>query len=407
MLRRVVLIGLLVAVGVAAPARARSQDEPGCLDAYSPPQVTLPNGLPFDAQRAKTLFRFHRQQEALRELDAGRAIVRGPWRWRVPPDLREEITSDLDQLRHCLARAKPPQLATLRVRVLGYAEDAPKMVPQAGARVHVDGIPVGRTSRDGRLTVRVPPGPIEVSAEIPLTLANFAEVNLAPGKSGSVEITLSDGKEVDEHTTLLLVEAVDDIVPLSAPSLTLRFMQGSRFAPVARIEQIDANDLQGSFRANLADYFRVVNGEIVATNPARVFEALRPQFGETVVLNVHAMASADDEAHDGRFAFRVGQWPLSVTLEAPPSNPALSVSKIEVGVSLLGAGIAVQRVSDAKGRFDVASFPAGTVAFECVAVSGGKYYYGDATLVHSGPRSITLVLRNVEDLKNGVAALRR
>jgi hypothetical protein len=36
----------------------------------------------------------------------------------------------------------------------------------------------------------------------------------------------------------------------------------------------------------------------------------------------------------------------------------------------------------------------------------GKYYYGDATLTHSGPRSIKLILRNVEDLKNGVVPLR-
>lgn len=41
-----------------------------------------------------------------------------------------------------------------------------------------------------------------------------------------------------------------------------------------------------------------------------------------------------------------------------------------------------------------------------VAVAGGKYYYGNATLTHSGPRSIALVLRDVEDLKNGVAPLR-
>jgi hypothetical protein len=405
---RVVLFGLLVSVSIAAPARAQTEHLPRCVDEYSPPHVELPNGHPFDdVERAVTLFRSHRQQEALRELDAARVIVRGPWRWRIPPDLREEITSELDALRNCLAGGKPPQMATLTVRVLGYAPERSDAIgPQPGARVHVDDISVGRTGRDGRLTVRVPSGPIEVSAEIPLNQWNSAEVNLAPGKSGAVEIRLSDGKEVDEHTTLLLVEAIDDIVPLSAQSLTLRFMQGSRFAPVARIEQIDAENLQGDLRANLAEHFRVVNGEIVATNPARVFEALRPQFGETIVLNVHAKASSDDEAHDGRFAFRVGQWPLSVTLEAPPSNRALSVSNVEVGISVIGAGIAVQRVSDAKGRFDVASFPSGTVAFECVAVFEGKYYYGDATLMHSGPGSVTVILRNVEDLKNGVPPLR-
>ena len=41
------------------------------------------------------------------------------------------------------------------------------------------------------------PGPIEVSAEVPLNLWNLAEVDFAPGQSGSVEIALSDGKEVN------------------------------------------------------------------------------------------------------------------------------------------------------------------------------------------------------------------
>jgi hypothetical protein len=405
MVLRVVLFGLLPALSIAAPSRAQARDASRCFDSYSPPHVELPNGFPFDASRAITLFRFHRQQQALSELDAGRAIVRGPWRWRIPPDLRDEVRTELDALRNCLATTSPPRLATLRVRVLG-AEDAPEPLPVAGARVRVDGISVGRTNRDGELTVRVPSGPIEVTAEVPLNMWNSAEVNLTSGKSGSVEIHLSDGKEVDEHTTLVLAEAVDDIVPLGARSLTLRFMQGNRFAPVAHIEQVDAEDLRGDSRVDLAEHFRVVKGEIVAANPARVFEALRPQFGRTIVLKVHAMGSSEDEAHDGTFAFRVGQWSLSVTLAAPPSNPALSVSNIEVGISLMGSGIAVQRLSDATGRFEVASFPEGMVAVECVAVSGGKYYYGDAMLLHSGARSVTLVLRNVEDVKKGVPPLR-
>ena len=109
------------------------------------------------------------------------------------------------------------------------------------------------------------------------------------------------------------------------------------------------------------------------------------------VLMCTRHASSDDEAHDGTFAFRVGQWPLSVTLEAPPSNPALALSKIDVGISLIGAGIAVQRVSDAKGRLEVASFPEGTFALECVAVAGARYYYGDATLAHSAPGPVAVL----------------
>ena len=114
----------------------------------------------------------------------------------------------------------------------------------------------------------------------------------------------------------------------------------------------------------------------------------------------------DQELHQGTIAFRVGQSPLSVTLAPPPSNPALAVSNIEVGISLIGAGIALQRVSDVKGRLEIESLPHGTIGLECVVVVNGKYYYGDAILVHSGPHSVTLVLRNVDDLKNGVAPLR-
>jgi hypothetical protein len=401
-----VLLALLVVFTTATPAHAQARHWSDCADKYSVSNFALPNGYPFDVARALTLFRFQRQQDALRELDAARAIVRSPWRWRVPSDMREELTSSLDALRNCLARTNPPRLATLTVRVLGYdREGGETLRPQEGARLHVDGILVGRTGRDGTFTARVPSGPIEVHAEIPINQASFAGIDLAPGESRSLEIGLSDGKEVDEHTSLVFAEAVDDIVPVGARSLTLKFMQDGRRAPVTSIDAVDVETLKGDFRTDLTEHFSVVRGEIVAVNPARVFEAIRPQFGETVVLQVQAMSSSD-AMHYGRIAFRVGQWPLSVRLEAPPSNGALSVANIEVGISMLGTGIAVQRMSDANGRLEVTSLPEGTVAFECVAVSGGKYYYGDATLTHSGPRSITLVLRNVEDLKNGVAPLR-
>ena len=81
MVLRRVLFGLLGALAIAAPAAAQTGGLPACA-AYPTADTRLPNGYPFDAPRAVALFRFHRKQEALRALDAGRAIVRGPWRWR-------------------------------------------------------------------------------------------------------------------------------------------------------------------------------------------------------------------------------------------------------------------------------------------------------------------------------------
>jgi hypothetical protein len=120
---------------------------------------------------------------------------------------------------------------------------------------------------------------------------------------------------------------------------------------------------------------------------------------------VVSATDADDLGHADHVVFRVGQSGLVVTLAAPPSNPALRIADVEVGVSLIGAGIAVQRVSDAGGRFEIESFPHGTVAFDAEVKQDGRYYYGQATMAHFGQRSVTLVLRHVSDLVNGVPAL--
>jgi hypothetical protein len=127
---------------------------------------------------------------------------------------------------------------------------------------------------------------------------------------------------------------------------------------------------------------------------------MMPLAGARVYVEGLPMGRTD---HSGALTVRV---PLSVTLEAPPSNPALPVSNIEVGTSLAGAGMAIQGVSDANGQFEIESLPSGVVDFECVTVFDGGYYYGEGTLVHSGPGSATLILRGVEDVINGVAPLR-
>jgi hypothetical protein len=84
----------------------------------------------------------------------------------------------------------------------------------------------------------------------------------------------------------------------------------------------------------------VVRVQIVATDAGPVFDALAPRFGHTVRLRVQAMAS-EQEMHHRVIGLHVGQSPISATLAPPPSTPALPLSKIEVGIALIGADIAV------------------------------------------------------------------
>jgi hypothetical protein len=186
--------------------------------------------------------------------------------------------------------------------------------------------------------------------------------------------------------------------------VTLKFIRDGRLAPVNRIDDIEVVDRDDNVVKSIKDQFRIVRGQLVATNPARLFEVLAPQLDEAIVVRAEA-TDAKDGIHTGKMTFRVAQWPLSVRLEAPPSNPGLSVANIEVGLSLAG-GFAVQRVSGTNGRFEIESLPAGPIDFDCETVSDGAHYYCEAMLDHSGPASVTVVLRGVKDVVNGVRPLR-
>jgi hypothetical protein len=404
MARPHLLLILLAGFLFGAPVGARAQLDRDCVAPRWGFDVILPNDDPFNLVRIDALFRFHRQREALSELDAARAIARGPWRWRVPFDRRGEIVSRLDTARDCLANAKPPALATLRLRVLNVPTgDDEKPAPRAGARVHVEGFEMGRTGRDGTLTVRVPSGPIRVDVDFQLVFGAYLDLSLTPGQSEMVEVKLSDGREGGDDASLVLVESIDDIVPSTSKSLTLRLMKDGRLAPVTGIESIDVEDRNGNLVGDLRKFFSVVDGEMVASNAQPVFKELALRFGETIFLQVMANGPGEHTLYNARYAFRVGQSPLSVTLAPPLSHSAVPLSNIEVGITLVGSGVAVQRMSDAKGRLTVDSFPHGTVALECVTIANGKYYYGQATLVHSAAGTATLVLRHVDDLKAGAA----
>jgi hypothetical protein len=244
---------------------------------------------------------------------------------------------------------------------------------------------------------------IRVTAERTPSWWGSEYVSIRPGRPATVSIDIDDGKEVSEETPLVLAEAVDDIVPASTASFTLKFMRAGRLVPIVSIQEIDLDDPDATSIPGLTQLFTVSQGAILARNTSALFDALAPNLDRTISLLVVATDSAE-VFHANRIAFRVGRSGLSVALAPPPSNPQLALSNIQVGVSVMGSGIAVERVSDAGGRIEIASFPHGPIAIDCVAVSEGRYYYGEAMLVHSGQRKVTLVLRHVSDLINGVPA---
>ena len=402
-------VALLAGLVAAAPAHAQSDwTSHVCGTEYSAAGASsrnlgLPNGTPFDVHRAMTLFRLNQQKEALRELDSALKTVSGPWRWRVPSDRLKDLAKDLDTFRRCIARTDPPEMGTLTVDTFLFEPEAPEERgrPIAGATVKVEDMPVGQTGEDGTLTMRVPSGRLRINAELAPTMWGEGYVTVTPGGSERISLQVDPEKEVSEDTDLVLAEAVDDIIAVTSPSFTLKFMRGDRSAPVVRVGSIGLIDREGNFEGNLEELFTVTNGAVTATRTAEVFDSLARHAGGTITLSVYAQDAAE-RTHEARVRFRIGRSRLLVTLVPPPSNPALPVANIEVGVSLIGTGIAVQRVSDAQGRFEIEALPHGTLVFGCETVSRGVYYYCGGTMAYWGDQSITLGLLHVTDLVNGV-----
>jgi hypothetical protein len=231
----------------------------------------------------------------------------------------------------------------------------------------VDGAPVGQTGADGTLTVQVPSGPIVVTAIVPSFSIGQASVTLAPGASVEVSIVLDDGKEVVEDTELVLVEMAEGVLPSSFTSFTLRFERDGAVAPIQRLEQIELLNRDGDIVAELAPMFTLSGGAMVATDPAALRAALMAQSGNQIAIRAQGVDAAGF-THANTVRFRLGQFQLAGVLVPPPSNPALPVNDIEVRVTLLGTDVVFTRVSDASGRFEIASVPIGNVGFDSQTV---------------------------------------
>jgi hypothetical protein len=114
---------------------------------------------------------------------------------------------------------------------------------------------------------------------------------------------------------------------------------------------------------------------------------------------------SEGRAYYGEVPCQLGQFTLAVTLAPPPSNPALPVSNVPVRVSVMGSDVAMTRVSDAEGKFEIEFLPEATIAFDAHAIASGDHYYADAMLTLCADRSVTLLLRNVTDVVAGVSPL--
>lgn len=404
-------LAVFACIGGAATANAASNG-PECSKEIS--ATAIADGVPDtirarvdrSVRQASAVARFDRSDEAVAKLDVLIALLEGPRGERVEERARRELTNSIRALKGCLAATHTSALTWITIAVFDEAntpEGGRGEPAGAGVFLDADGIPLGRSGPDGTLEAKVPSGTIEIHATKYPSSWGSEGVTLSAGESRTVSVVMAGDKEPSEESDLLLVEAPVDILPANAASITLKFMQDDDLVRIESIESIELSDTRGSGRDTLAQYFRVTDGVMRATDVPAVSKFLAQQATDGRPLWI--MASGIDEEgrrHYGDVQFQTGKFKLTVTLAAPPSNPALPVSNVTVRVSVGGADAAMRRVSDASGRFDIESLPDATIDIEAHTIASGNHYYVDATVTLCGDTSATVLLLNIKDIVAGV-----
>ena len=360
-------------------------------------------------RQATALVRLHRRDDGLERLDRIIALLDGPQGRRVEDRTRAELTKSIRALRGCVVGTEAPPMAGLTIRAFnedGGPEGAPGSPAGEGVYIDVEGIRLGRTGPGGTFGADVPSGEIHISATEYPSSWGATVVTLLPGESRMISVVLADGKEPSEESDLVFAEASDGILPANPTSLSLEFVQDDVRVGIRSIESIELSEGGGNLADTFEDSFALQDGVMRATDAAVVYARIvkHSRIGRALQLSAYGI-DAEGRNHYGAVSFQIGLSKLAVTLAPPPSNPALVVSNIPVRVSVMGTDVALSRVSDANGHFEVDALPDATVALNAMTIAAGVYYYGDAALTLCADRSVTLFMLNVKDVVQGVPAL--
>jgi hypothetical protein len=303
-------------------------------------------------------------------------------------------------------RIAPANNATLTVRTFfpsDLSADNIGAPGPSGAIVSVDGIEMGATKTDGTLTVMVPAGVLQVSAEVRPSNSGQASVTIAPGETKQVDIVLADGKELSENSVLKIDQLVDNVLDRNFGALSVRFTKpdGSDVT-LKTLDFATLQDAQGDNYALITGSFTLQSNGTLAVNNVNSFRDLLLMRKGRILLSVHGQDS-NGGGHDDTAAFYVSAYHVTGNLVAPPSNSALNRGGIPITGKILNTELVFKVVSDQNGDFQFPLLPAGNFEFTSQAQQDGRYYYGQGTLVLDGSKILHINMLGTEDLVNGVA----
>lgn len=274
----------------------------------------------------------------------------------------------------------------------------------AGVQIQVNGKDAGATDATGTFSSPVAAGSLSIFGRIPSQAVGSASVSIADGQTLDVNLLLDFDKEAIDDAPLAADEIANQLLDANFTTLTLRFTKKNTQVPVASIDSIDLLNSKGDPVSRVEANFSVdAQGVIHGSN----IVALKSLFqGQQGLMSLRVMASdVDGLVYQNDVSFYLARFNVSGTLVGPPSFPALNIGGIQVTLSLLGTPLSATTTSAPDGTFTFPRFPLGLIGFKSSTQQQAKFYYGQGQLLLNRNVSVKLVMRNQDDVKNGVPPL--
>jgi hypothetical protein len=274
----------------------------------------------------------------------------------------------------------------------------------AGVQIQINGKDAGVTDATGTFSSAVAPGALNIFGRIPSQAVGSANVSIADGQTLDVNLLLDFDKEAIDDAPLAADEIANQLLDANFTALTLRFTRNDSQVPIKTIDTIDLLNRNGDPVSRVEGNFSVdAQGVIHGAN----IPALKSLFqGQQGLMTLRVMASdVNGLVYQNDVSFYLALFNVSGTLVAPPSFPTLNTGGIQVTLTLLGTPLNVTTTSAADGTFTFPKFPVGLIGFKSSTQQQAKFYYGQGQLLLNRNVSVKLVMRNQDDVKNGVPPL--
>ncbi|HPT25532.1 MAG TPA: hypothetical protein PLZ95_03865 [Bryobacteraceae bacterium] len=240
--------------------------------------------------------------------------------FRMPADLYRSTTALVQSLKGCSRSTEVGPVGEVAVTVL---HQNPESIPEdwvrvgSGYEVYVDGESMGLTNTEGQLVMQLQQGSYEVWAQRSPNEAGSKLVDVEPGVTKQLTISLADDKQVFPPSDLRINDTEELVLPTPPNPVELSFWFEDAKIPLSEILYVGVESKQNPTGIDLTEDFGLVDSVATLTQTTRLSEFLAGAEGP-VTLSFDARGVDDKD-----YSIIVEVWPSEggVGVEPQATDP--------------------------------------------------------------------------------------